>query len=229
MDDIVTYITIAITAAGFLAFLFFSIKELNEIQYLKKTLLNVIGKTNITSVDDLVKIKNYLNTTIKYNPELRTKKRPLLRHTATQILQSNYGFCGENARVSIKLLLLGGISARRIYLYGIKWGHVVIEQKINGNWYLFDGHYDPKTKLEDHQVGAIQSEALAAYPNQYEDNDYIDFCRVKLFYKITPLRKYAKLKLPSLVVYLFESPNLIKAGCSILITFAGILLYCITN
>lgn len=222
-------VSIIILISGIVTSLYFLVKEIQEIRLLKKVLFQIIGHTTIQSVHDLVNIKNYLNQTISYNANLKTKKRPLLRHTASQILKMNYGFCGENARVAIKLFLLGGVKALRIYLYGEKWGHVVIEHQWNKTWYLFDGHYDPLTKLEDKDIAAIKSEDLLSYPNGYPENKYVDFCRIKLLYMLKPFHSFSKIKIPSFMVYFFESPYLIKAYLAIVVTFVGLLLLYITK
>lgn len=221
--------SVVIIIVGFLAFIYFMVKELQEIRFLKKQLHQIIGKTTISSIPDLIKIKNHLNKTITYNSDLKTKKRPLLRHTASQILNMNYGFCGENARVAIKLFILGGVKALRIYLYGEKWGHVVIEHKWQNTWFLFDGHYDPLTKLEDKDVASIKSEDLLSYPNGYPENMYVDYCRIKLLYMLKPFKSMSKIKIPSFIAYFFESPYLIKGYLAIVVTFAGLLLFYLTK
>ena len=204
-------------------FFYFIAKEIIEVNFLKKTLFNIISKKNITTKQDLIKIKNFLNKNISYNPELKTKKRSLLRNTASQTLKSHYGFCGENVRVAIKLFKLGGIKARRIYLYREKWQHVLIEHEFKGKWYMFDGHYDPNAFLEDDAVTAIISENIHDYPNNHKNHPYINYCRIKLFYNIKPLRFLSKLKFPNILVYFFESPYLIK-GLGIFILLGIILL-----
>ncbi len=204
-------LTITILGLLILLSVFSFIKEIQEISFLKKTLKLVIGKTQIESTEDLVKIKNYLNKNISFNPELKTKKRPLLRHTASYILKSKYGFCGENARVAIKLLLLGGVKANRIYLFRKEWEHVLVEHKLNGAWYMFDGHNDPLTFLKDRDVASIQSKNILEYPNEYPNNPYLNFCRIKLFYKILFLKSLSKIRLPSFFTYILESPYLIKS------------------
>ena len=222
MIILLTSISILLTCS----FLYFTIKEIQEIIFIRKILTNVIGKTKVESINDIIDIKQFLNNNISYNSNLKTQKRPLLRNTATQILKSKYGFCGENARVAIKMFLIGGVIARRIYLYGKKWQHVVIEHQTNKQWYMFDGHLDPETKLKDTQVASIPSEDIAEYPNGYKENPYIDFCRIKLFYAIPPFKFLSMIKLPKSVVYLMESPYLIKSVLSffLLIISGGILL-----
>ncbi|MDG1477354.1 MAG: transglutaminase domain-containing protein [Vicingaceae bacterium] len=192
-------------------FCYFVFKEIQEFLFLKKKLTEIIKKPCIDSINDLIAIKNYLQTNISYNSELKTKKRPLLRHTASETLTSKYGFCGENARVAIKLLLIGGIKANRVYLYRKEWQHVLIEHKYKDHWYMFDGHYDENTLFEDRLVAKILSEDISEYPNTYPNNPYLNFCRLKLFYKIPFLQPFSKVRLPSFIVYLFESPHLIKS------------------
>lgn len=196
--------------------IFFLFMECKEVCYLKNTLRSVVGKTRLTEKEDLKKLKNYLNRTIKYETEQLAVKRPLLRHTASHILKTGYGFCGENARVSIKLMLLGSIRARRIYLFRKEWQHVLVEHIWENNWFVFDGHYDPDTLLNDDQLASIPSENITEFPDTYPNNPYLDFCRIKLLYPY--FKRLSKMKLPTSVVYVIESPYLIK---SIIFLFAA--------
>lgn len=208
------------------SFIYFLIKELKEIKTLKWLLKKILGKNTIASKEDLIQIKNYLHKNIKYDALKKEQKRPLLRHTASYIISTNYGFCGENARVAIKLFLLGGLKARRIYLFRKEWQHVLIEHSFNGKWYMFDGHYDPETVLKDEQVASIASENIAEYPDNYPNNPYLDFCRIKMLRSIKALRSFSKAKLPMFVVYISESPYSIKALLSFMgMIVAGLLLF----
>ena len=216
---------VTILSFSIILLIYYLYKEIQEVRFLKNILKQIVGKRKLESVEDLVKIKNYLQTNISYDGNLKTTKRPLLRHTASHILNSNYGFCGENARVAIKLLMLGNIKTARIYLYGKKWGHVVIENKWNASWFLFDGHYDEKTQLLDKQVATIPSDKIEQYPNGYSENAYVDYCRIKLFYKIRLVASLSKFRLPSFIIYYFESPYLIYSSLGILNIFIGLLIY----
>ena len=211
MDNSIQIIIFVLIGLSSISSLLYLILEFQEISLLKSTLKNITGKTKIDSKEDLIKIKKFLSSTIKYDVLKKHKKRPLFRHAASHILKSKYGFCGENARVAIKLFILGKIKARRIYLFRKEWQHVLIEHQFNDKWYMFDGHYDPKTVLEDNKVATILSENINEFPNQYPDNPYLDFCRLKLFQKINFLKPLSKIKLPMFFAYVAESPYLIKA------------------
>jgi hypothetical protein len=215
-------VPIAILVFAGITSLYYLVREIQEFFFLKSILLQILEKSKIDSVQDLVKIKNYLQSTISYNGSLKAKKRPLLRHSASQTLKSKYGFCGENARVAIKLFHIGGIKARRIYMFRKEWQHVLIEHEFKSNWFMFDGHYDPSTLLTDDAVATILSEEILSYPNDYENNPYLNFCRIKLFYKISFLKPFSKIKLPPLIVYLFESPYLIKLVFILTLIFLSI-------
>jgi len=207
-----------------LLFFYFMTKEIQEVISLKKTLKQIIGRAHISSKEDLIKIKDHLNSTISHDQKFKEKKRPLLRHTASQILKSNYGFCGENARVAIKLFLLGGMKANRIYLFRKEWEHVLVEHQMNDLWYMFDGHYDENTLLEDEKVASIFSENINEYPDDYPNNPYLDYCRIKLLHNIPILTFFSKVRLPSLMTYVVESPYLIKAiGCFVVVVFSYLL------
>ncbi|MDF1672258.1 MAG: hypothetical protein P1U41_02055 [Vicingaceae bacterium] len=205
------YLFISILIICTILTVYFLFKEFQEVSYLKGVLSDIIGKDTISEVNDLIKIKNFLNRNIKYNDKLKSQKRPLLRNTASQTLKTGLGFCGENARLAIKILILGSIKARRIYLFRKVWQHVLVEHSWKGSWFMFDGHYDPDTLLNDHNVTKIRSEKINQYPNDYPNNPYLDFCRIKLFYIIRPLRFMSKIKLPISFVYLMESPLIIKS------------------
>lgn len=202
--------------------IYYIIKEVQEVLFLKKTLKEIINTSHFKNENDLIKLKQFLNKHIKYNSVQKAKRRPILRHTAFEILKSNYGFCGENARVAIKLLILGGIKARRLYLYRKEWQHVLVEHKWNEGWYMFDGHNDENTMLQDKDVAKINSNDIMKFPDHYPNNPYLDYCRIKFLYKIPYLKKFSKIKLGTFFVYFFESPNLIKAFLSLCI---GVIIY----
>lgn len=178
--------------------------------FLRNKLREINGKVQLDEKADLIALKSFLRANIHYDQSKMDAKRPLLRHTAKQILEMNYGFCGENARVAILMHLYGGRKAHRIYLHGKEWGHVALEHKNQNAWFLFDGHYDPGMELTDEMVFEIPSNQIKSYPNIYKENPYLDFSRIKLFQKIAPLKAFAKLRLPSFLVLIFESPNLLK-------------------
>jgi hypothetical protein len=65
--------------------------------------------------------------------------RPFLRATALETLESRRGFCGEQARVLIRLLQLSGFDAHRVYLWnGAGDEHVVAEALVGGRNLAFE-------------------------------------------------------------------------------------------
>ena len=121
-------------------------------------------------------------------------------------------------------MFLGGVKARRIYLYRQEWQHVLIEHEFNNNCYMFDGHYDPDALLKDEDVASIFSEDLSSYPNSHPNNPYIYFCRIKLFNNISVLKPFSKTKLPIWVTFIGESPYLIKSVCFLMLSLLAFLL-----
>jgi hypothetical protein len=212
----------ALIILGLLFFYFIS-KEIIEVNFLKKTLFLIIDKKKIESREDLIKIKNYLQKNISFDGKLKNKRRPFLRHTATEILRSNYGFCGENSRVAIKLFKIGGVKSNRVYLFRKEWEHVLIEHKMNNEWFMFDGHYDESTILKDKDVATIKTKDISLYPDEYPNNPYLDYCRIKLIYKLGIFKSLSKLRLPSVLSYGLESPKLILACFVLLLILTGII------
>ena len=65
--------------------------------------------------------------------------RPFLRATAQETLHSGRGFCGEQARLLIRLLHLSGFDAHRVYLWNATGEeHVVVEAVVAGRLMTFE-------------------------------------------------------------------------------------------
>lgn len=214
-----SYVLLSFSALPLLVALIYILLFISEKKTLDITLKEIIGCSRIARLDDIVKIKNYLTTKIQYSLLDKNVKRPLLRATAVQTLKSGKGFCGENSRLAVLLLNYGGVRANRIYLYGELWQHVVCEFKWGDNYYLFDGHNDPETALNDEYIGKILSSDINSYPNGYISNPWVDYCRIKIFRQIYFLRFMSKIRPSTLSVYIFENPYLIK---SILFLFLAV-------
>ena len=140
------------------------------------------------------------------------------------MLAAGEGFCGENARVAVRLLNLGGIPAHRLYLEGTRWGHVVVEHRWEGRWRLFDAHVDPRTALPDEAVGRIDAEELASFPNRAEENPW------KSSYRIPGVRRLAswagRLRPPAALTALAETPALVGlAAGALLVLLAAAALF----
>lgn len=195
-----------------------------ERAYLRQLLHSILGSGKISSKEDLIRLKNHLTANIRFDVEKKHASRPLLRHTAKETLESSYGFCGENARTAVLMLQLGGLRANRLYLIAKEWQHVVVEHKWNGGWVLFDAHADENTLLPDEDVTRIASSDLANYPNKYEGHPWLSGHRIKLFHNIPFLRFMENIRLPQVLVVLFESPYLIKLVASLVVALIGTLL-----
>ena len=65
--------------------------------------------------------------------------RPFLRATAQETLNSRRGFCGEQARLLIRLFHLSGFDAHRVYLWNPAGEeHVVVEAVVAGRLMTFE-------------------------------------------------------------------------------------------
>jgi hypothetical protein len=188
---------------------------LREQKTLRAALDEAITGGRISHRKDLVALKRYLSDRIHFDNSKKNERRPLLRHTAHEILRSGEGFCGENGRVAILLLAKGGVRANRLYLEGKRWGHVAVEHDWAGGYKLFDAHPDPETVLGDEQVGEIPSDAIDRFPNGYDSNPWVGSYRIKVFHELGPLRRWERARPPAWLVRLAESPNLVKALAAI--------------
>ena len=189
---------------------------------LLRELAEELFQGRVATPEDLLRLKQYLSCAIYPNVDRLNEPRPLLRYSAEEILHNRFGFCGENARVSILLLLLGGVRANRIYMEGKNWGHVAVEHFWQGRWCLFDAHNDPCTILPDASIGAVSSESFEAFP-QRRENPWQRVYRVKLFHRIPMLRALEQMRLPRVIVQTFESPFLLKALVGLSVASVGYL------
>ena len=170
--------------------------------------------------EELVRLKRRLSAEIHWDPARMHERRALLRASARRVLATGEGFCGENARVAVRLLNLGGIPAHRLYLEGERWGHVVVEHRWEGGWRLFDAHVDPRTSLPDEAVGRIDAEELAAFPNCAAENPW------KRSYRIPGVRRLpaswaGRLRPPAALTALAETPALIGLSAGILLVLVA--------
>ena len=165
---------------------------------------------------ELVALKRRLSAEIHWDPKRMHERRALLRASAHQVLATGEGFCGENARVAVRLLNLGGIPAHRLYLEGPRWGHVVVEHRWEGRWRLFDAHVDPRTALPDEAVGRIDAGELATFPNRAAENPWKSSYRIPGVRRL-PVSWAGRLRPPAALTALAETPALLGLSAGILL------------
>lgn len=215
--DISLLVLAAVGVVFFLLNIFFHLREKNN---LKNSLPSILGTdpSQIDSLPEEKKVKlifDYLINNISYKGLDKDAKRPLLRDSAFHTYQSKKGYCGENARLAITLLSEVGIRANRIYLIGKLWEHVLIECYVNQKWYLFDGHNDETTRFTEKDLFTIPSPSIQLLPNRNEINPWVDYHRIKLFYKTVFFERLKYVRLPQFVINIAESPFLLKAFASL--------------
>lgn len=193
-----------------------------ELRFLRDVLRGIVPSGRIRQREDLVLIKNYLTSHIRYDRSRVNDPRPLLRASARRTLASGHGFCGENARVAMWLLGLGGVRCHRVYLEATVWKHILLEHQWEGAWKFFDAHADPATVLPDDAVGRIESSDLARLPNGHEGNAYVRSYRLRPFHRVAFLRRFEQLRLPGPLALLVESPALLHAAAGGVVAAAGL-------
>jgi hypothetical protein len=191
-----------------------------ERRFLLRVLREVAPAGRITSRDELVSLKRRLSATIRWDEARMHDPRPPLRASARRVLETGEGFCGENARVAVRLLRLGGVDAHRLYLIGVRWGHVVVEHRWEGRWRMFDAHVDPRTQLVDDQVGRIDADDLAAFPNRAPENPWRGSFRIPLLGRRAGA---ARVRPPALLTAFAETPALVAVAAGAAVALAGAL------
>ena len=197
------------------------IRWLQEQRTLREALVSVIPGGRIRSRDDLVALWRFVGQHVFWEPAKATESdRTLLRDTAVRTLATGVGLCGENARLSVRLLRLAGCPASRLYLFGERWGHVVAEVWWDGAWRLFDAHQDPATLPSDAEVGVLPTDDIACLPNRVAENQWVSAATAKLFRRVPAL---ARRRIPGPFVVLVESPHLLKAAAGLVLAAIGAL------
>ena len=210
------WLSVVATSGGFAALQ--TLRFAREHDRVRRVLASLVPAERIATGDDLRAVKHFVAETVRPLPSGSIRPRPMLRDSATELLSSGEGFCGESARLSVLLLRAGGLSANRIYIAGPKWGHVAVEHRWHDEWVLFDAFPVPETYLADELVGSIRVGDLASFPNLYAAvNPWVDLYRVRLPRRLHDpprrrrLRFVAERRPPAFVPLVLESPALLKA------------------
>lgn len=190
-----------------------------ERAYLRRVLTSVVPDGAIRERKDLVALQRHLTSAIRFDMARAHERRPLLRQRARETLETGHGFCGENARVAIRLLRLGGVRAHRLYLFGARWGHVVVEHRWDGGWRLFDANDDPATKPAEDALGRIDTADPTAFPNAVAENPWRAAAVAKA---LRPFPRLRRVPPPAPVVALAESPDLVRAAAGLAMVAVGL-------
>jgi len=138
-----------------------------------------------------------------------------------ETLASGRGFCGENARVAIRLMAMIGVPSARIYVSGERWPHVLTECRLDGRWWLFDGHNDPETAMTPSEVCTVESPRIERLRNHHP-NPYVGFQRIRLFHRLPVLERLERIRLPQWTILILESPDLAKACLGLGVTISAL-------
>ncbi len=191
--------------------------QVEERRVLAETLRGIVTDGRIDSLDDLRALWRYLVAHVRWQPA-RGRRRPLLRTPAASTLRSGIGLCGENARAAVLLLRLGGMRAHRLYLFGPRWGHVVVECLTPDGWRLFDAHADDATLPMAEQIGTLVTTDPARLPNLVAENPWTGAATLKPLRLVNGL---ARRHPPDALVAFMESPHLVKAGLGVALALLG--------
>jgi hypothetical protein len=227
---ILIFFVFSIGVFGTIYFIFNFLKFIQAQIKLQKALPAILGVDNNQignlSVNQKVEfVFNYLMHNVSSTGLDKLAKRPLLRDTALQTLESKVGHCGENSRLAINLFNLLGIRSNRVYLIGPHWGHVLIECFVNNKWYFFEGHNNEWSNFSSSDLLNIPSPDIKLLPNTSPDNPWTGYHRIKLFHNRFILDRFKYLRLPFFLVIVFENPHLIKSLIGFLLIIASLFLY----
>jgi hypothetical protein len=155
-----------------------------------------------------LRLAEYVRKDIKAAAVDPSAPRPFLRATALETLDSRRGFCGEQARLLIRLLHMSGFDAHRVYLWNAAGQeHVVVEAVVAGRLMTFD---TLASRPEEHDLQRLMT------ANGFTHRAYWS-PRVLRAIGCDPFEPgsfWARIPPPPIVAGILESPNEIPAALS---------------
>ncbi|MEY2448339.1 MAG: hypothetical protein QOH79_1815 [Acidimicrobiaceae bacterium] len=188
----------------------FAARAVAERRALRDALVDAVGPLPIETDAQLLRLHSTLRAGIDPRAIDKQARRPLLRSRAVDVWRSGAGLCGENARLAITFLDLGGVRGNRLYLRGERWDHCMAEILWRGQWVAFDGHDDETLRMTDEQVGRLPSTDLRSFPNRAPRNPWRRAVRFKPLLAAAPSVLDAA-RPPRTVVRMAESPDALRA------------------
>jgi hypothetical protein len=198
-------VRLALLGASF-AFLVRATRERRELRH---ALEGAIGPLPIRTDAQLLRLHHTLRTRIDPRAIEKEARRPMLRSRAVDVWRSGAGLCGENARVAITFLDLGGVRANRLYLRGERWDHCMAEILWRDRWVAFDGHDDEALRMTEDQIGHLLSDDIGSFPNQARRNPWRRAVRFKPLLATAP-SALDTVRPPRTLVRVAESPDALR-------------------
>jgi hypothetical protein len=188
----------------------FAARAIAERRALRNELEDTVGTLPIRTDAQLHCLHDALHARIDPGAVDKEARRPLLRDRAVDVWRSGKGLCGENARLAITFLDLGGVQANRLYLRGERWDHCMAEMLWRGEWVAFDGHDDETLRMTDEQIGQLRATDIGSFPNRAPRNPWRRAVRFKPLLTTAP-SVLDTVRPPRTLVRVAESPDAVRA------------------
>src|SRR5262249_51476791 len=121
----------------------------------------IVCKANATTTqEEVIALRDHLRQSVRWE-EAERDKRPFLRDSARETLESGLGYCGESTRAFISLARQRQIYAQRVNLYG-RVNHVVAEVMEPDGDFLVDAQKNKDTNwIFDQRPWGVEELLLA--------------------------------------------------------------------
>jgi len=133
-------------------------------------------RDDLIDLPQLQRLIVQLGQAVDWRPDAGKNRRFWERRPgAWHIWSSRSGTCGDLARLLIVLCSTIGIRARRVYIEGERWGHVVVEVDGFGVPVIADGHADPVTRLTEGEQLTLTAANYVVRPTAQIGNRWIGY------------------------------------------------------
>lgn len=184
------------------------------------------GADSLTGEEQEIRfLYNFMDKTVHLNSG-DLPDRPFLRDSAAETLQKEAGLCGERSRVLIALLRTRGITARRVFLYGDRKGHVLVEVDYQDLPVIVDVFRRPSLQDRFLALSIHDYLAIPVMGDRWSAYSYFNwrrFFHLPYADKILPDTRHRPL--PDTLAWVLESPRLIEslvsASIALLFTVLG--------
>lgn len=164
--------------------------------------------------EQIIALQSFIRQHVRYEG-LTIEGRPFLRASATEIIETGKGYCGEATRAFICLAHHLGIESQRVNLYG-RINHVVAEVELEPDrWVLVDLQENNATNDLLDGKWLTLNDIFAHAESPFVDYSNVHLRRlpiINLFVQRIKLRN-------GFVTWVLENPSLLKA---LLFGFAGV-------
>ena len=153
-------------------------RHFQESRWLAAVSHRIVARANAhTPREQAIALRDYVRAHVSY-AGAQHEGRPFLRATSRETIESGLGFCGESARVFLRLAYMQGLRAQRVNLHG-RIRHVVTEVEIApGRSILVDPQANPQLNVYFDRKDLSADELVSGLNTPFLDYSNLNLRRI---------------------------------------------------